>query len=45
MPEAVSAGANTIVQAFRARVNDAGQNGVRGDADDRIFATQGIYVP
>ena len=35
----------TIVQAFRVRVDDAGNNGVPGDADDRIFATQGVFVP
>jgi Tol biopolymer transport system component len=35
----------TIVQAFRTRVDDAGANGVPGDSDDRIFATQGVFVP
>ena len=35
----------TIVQAFRVRVDDSGANGVRGDSDDRIFATQGVFVP
>jgi Tol biopolymer transport system component len=35
----------SIVQTFRVRVDDAGANGVRGDADDRIFATQGVFVP
>ena len=35
----------TVVQAFRVRVDDAGANGVRGDGDDRIFATQGVFVP
>ena len=27
------------------RVNDAGANGIRGDADDRLFAQQGLYIP
>jgi TolB protein len=35
----------TIVQAFRVRVDDSGANGIRGDSDDRIFATQGVFVP
>ena len=35
----------TIAQAFRVRIDDSGANGVRGDADDRIFATQGVLVP
>jgi hypothetical protein len=35
----------TILQAFRVRVNDSGADDVRGNADDRIFATQGVYVP
>jgi Tol biopolymer transport system component len=34
-----------IVQAFRVRIDDSGANGVRGDSDDRIFATQGVFVP
>src|SRR5947207_11284051 len=32
----------TVVQAFRVRVDDAGANGVRGDNDDRSSATQGV---
>jgi hypothetical protein len=35
----------TVVQAFRVRVDDAGNNGVPGDSDDRIFSTQGIFAP
>ena len=35
----------TVLQVFRFRVNDSGANGVRGDSDDRTFATQGIYIP
>jgi hypothetical protein len=35
----------TVVQAFRVRIDDSGANGIRGDADDRIFATQGLFLP
>ena len=34
-----------IVQSFRVRVDDAGANGIRGDSDDRIFMTQGVFAP
>jgi glucose/arabinose dehydrogenase len=34
-----------VLQLFRVRLDDSGPNGVRGDADDRLFAQQGIYVP
>jgi Tol biopolymer transport system component len=33
-----------VLQIFRVRVNDSGADGVRGNADDRTFATQGIYI-
>jgi hypothetical protein len=35
----------TVLEMFRTRVNDAGANGIRNDADDRLFAQQGIYIP
>jgi hypothetical protein len=35
----------TVVQAFRVRIDDSGPNGIRGDSDDGIFATQGVFVP
>ena len=34
-----------MLQTFRLRVNDSGLDGVRGSADDAIFATQGVFVP
>jgi dipeptidyl aminopeptidase/acylaminoacyl peptidase len=34
-----------VVQAFRVRIDDSGTNGIRGDSDDRIFATQGVFIP
>jgi hypothetical protein len=36
---------DTVVQSFVTRVYDSGANGTRGDADDRLFAQQGIYIP
>jgi hypothetical protein len=44
-PGFIAEGRQTIVQAFRVRVDDAGNNGTPGDSDDRIFATQGAFVP
>ena len=35
----------TVLQVFRLRLNDSGPNGVRGDGDDRLFATEGLFVP
>jgi hypothetical protein len=35
----------TVVQAFRVRIDDSGANGIRGDSDDRIFMTQGLFAP
>lgn len=35
----------TVLQTFRFRLNDSGVNGVRGDSDDKIFATQGVLIP
>jgi hypothetical protein len=45
LPGFVTEQRQTVVQAFRVRVDDAGANGMTGDSDDRIFATQGIYIP
>jgi hypothetical protein len=45
MPGAMGELRSTTIQIFRIRLNDAGANGVRGDADDRNFAMQGLYVP
>jgi hypothetical protein len=36
---------STVLQIFRLRVNDSGTDGVRGNSDDAIFATQGVFVP
>jgi len=44
-PGSVNEGESMVMQSFRMRVNDSGPNGIRGDADDRNFAQQGIYIP
>jgi hypothetical protein len=45
LPGTISEGMDTFVQTLRVRVSDSGPNGVRGDSDDQLLATQGIYVP
>jgi CSLREA domain-containing protein len=45
IPGAVPEGRFMVVQVFRIRLKDSGPNGTRGDADDKGFAMQGIYVP
>jgi hypothetical protein len=44
-PGSILEGKATVVSTFRLRVNDAGADGVRGNADDRLFLQQGYYVP
>jgi hypothetical protein len=44
-PGAIKENQATVLQVFRLRLNDSGPNGVRGDSDDRLFATEGVYVP
>jgi hypothetical protein len=36
---------STVLQTFRLRVNDSGLDGIRGNSDDAVFATQGVFVP
>jgi photosystem II stability/assembly factor-like uncharacterized protein len=43
-PGMVKEGKTTVLQTFRIRLRDSGTNGTRGDADDRGFAMQGIYI-
>ena len=45
MPGSIKEGSSAVLQSFRLRVNDSGPNGIRGDSDDRIFSTQGIFAP
>jgi WD40 repeat protein len=35
----------TVLQVFRVRLTDSGANGIRGDGDDALFATEGFFVP
>jgi hypothetical protein len=35
----------TVISVFRVRVNDSGPDNIRANADDRLFAQQGFYVP
>jgi hypothetical protein len=44
-PGLVKEGQSTVLQTFRLRVNDSGLDGIRGNADDAIFANQGVFVP
>jgi Tol biopolymer transport system component len=44
-PAAIKENKATVLQVFRLRLNDSGSNGIRGDSDDRLFATEGIYIP
>jgi hypothetical protein len=44
-PGAIEDGSQSVMQLSRVRLKDAGPNGVGGDADDRLFALQGLYVP
>jgi hypothetical protein len=38
-------GRQAVVNTFRVRLDDSGNNGIRGDSDDKIFAQQGLYTP
>ena len=44
-PGMIPEGKSMVLQAFRVRLNDSGANGSPGDADDRGFSQQGIYIP
>jgi hypothetical protein len=44
VPDVILEGQRTVLQAFRARVRDSGADGVRGNADDKGFAMQGLAV-
>jgi hypothetical protein len=42
---AIKEGRKTAVSTWKLWLFDAGNNATRGDADDKQFAQQGIYVP
>jgi glucose/arabinose dehydrogenase/PKD repeat protein len=45
LPGSIREGKRMVMQVFHQRLEDAGANGVRGDADDRGFAQGGYFVP
>jgi hypothetical protein len=45
MPGFAEEGRAAIIQQFRIQVYDAGQDGVPQNADDRLLAQQGVFVP
>jgi glucose/arabinose dehydrogenase len=45
MPGAIRAGDNSIWQLGEIQVLDSGSDGTRGNGDDQVLATQGIYLP
>jgi hypothetical protein len=45
MPGVVVEGNQMNLQVFRVGVNDAGVDGVPGNANDRLFEQQGLFVP
>jgi hypothetical protein len=44
-PGMIQEGNKTSIQFFRASVRDSGLDGVRGNADDKLVAQQGLFVP
>jgi hypothetical protein len=44
-PAVVVSGKSAIVEIGQIRVFDSGSDGVRNNADDELFAVQGIVVP
>jgi hypothetical protein len=34
-----------VWQLGQVEMKDSGQDGVRGNADDEVFATQGVFLP
>jgi hypothetical protein len=44
-PGMIQEGNRTSFQFFRGFVKDSGQDGIRGNADDKLVAQQGFFVP
>jgi dipeptidyl aminopeptidase/acylaminoacyl peptidase len=44
IPGAIKKGKGTSIQLFRVRLNDAGTDGIRGNANDTLFEQQGVRV-
>jgi Tol biopolymer transport system component len=45
VPGLVKAGKRAVINVFRVRINDAGPDNVRGNADDKLFLMQGLFTP
>jgi hypothetical protein len=45
VPDIIKEDKATVVQVYRARLNDAGPNGTVNDSDDKRLESQGIYIP
>jgi len=45
VPQSVIAGKQAVVEIGEVQDLDSGPNGLRGDSDDQVFATQGVYLP
>jgi len=45
VPGSVIAAKQAVVEVGEVQQLDSGPNGVRGDTDDQIFSTQGVYLP
>jgi len=42
---AIKEGKQGVLSVFRVRLNDSGPDGVRGNADDKLFASRGASFP
>jgi len=45
VPGSVIAGKQSVIEVGEIVAIDSGPNGARGDSDDQVLATQGIYLP
>jgi hypothetical protein len=44
-PGVVTSGDTAVWQIGQVELRDSGPDGVRGNADDELFATQGVFLP
>ena len=45
VPGVVEGGKSAVVEFGQIRVLDSGPDGTRGNADDELFAVQGLFIP
>ena len=45
LPGAIAEGRRTVMETFAVRIDDPGVDGILGNADDRLAAQQGIFLP